>query len=86
MNIVAVTQTAQLYPVNQTVTQIPGDRSIQTSQQEGKARSVEAVDAQVAVSIQVQDMAHRVMEDAANQLLQSVAAQTGLGQNVDVLV
>ncbi|MCL2226222.1 MAG: hypothetical protein FWB97_01130 [Oscillospiraceae bacterium] len=46
---------------------------------------VGAATAQMEASVRVHDMALTVMDEAANQLIQSMAAITGVGQNVNVL-
>ena len=83
MNISGVTQTAQM---------LPGSQQTQATSQpaqipeEAGPTGADAVTFSAQVSTQVMDMAQRQFEDAANQLISSMAAATGVGQNVDLSV
>ena len=82
MNISGVTQTAQVLPGSQPP---PADPQVQAAQ-EVTATGADAVNLSAQVSTQVLDMAQSQFEDAANQLISTMAAATGIGQNVDVSV
>ena len=82
MNIAGVTQTAQVLPGSQPSTQ---DTQIQTVG-ETQATGADAINLSAQVSAQVLDMAQSQFEDAANQLISTMAAATGVGQNVDMSV
>ena len=84
MTISGVTQSAQLYPMNQNATQVERPYGYPESEAEA-IQGVESANVQMEVSVQVQDMALQQMEEAASQLLQDVAAQTGIGQYVNML-
>jgi len=83
MNIAGVTQTAQVLPQQvQTQNQVP--EPVQPQQSQDMAGDVVNFSAQV--STQVMDMAQSQFEDAAEQLISTMAAATGIGQNVDMSV
>ena len=73
MNLVGVTQTAQIFP--QDMPQMPERLPESLS-------GADAINTSMMASVQVLDMAQSSFEDAAMQLVQSM--MTGLGQNVDV--
>ena len=78
MNISGVTTTAQVLPGNQQMTQ---------SQDIAEAASVTGADAiqtAVQMDVAVMNMAQNAFEQAANELISSMAAQTGIGSNLDI--
>ena len=83
MNISGVTQTAQVLPGSQTPASEPNVQSVDQTQ---AAMGADAVNFSAQVQTQVMDMAQSQFEDAANQLISTMAAATGVGQNVDVSV
>ena len=83
MNITGVTQTSQIIPGSQTPSL---DQQIQPASQNDSLMGADAVNFSAQVQTQILDMAQNQFEDAANQLISSMAAATGLGQNVDVSV
>jgi len=83
MNITGVTQTSQIIPGSQTPSP---DQQIQPASQNDSLMGADAVNFSAQVQTQILDMAQNQFEDAANQLISSMAAATGLGQNVDVSV
>ena len=83
MNISGVTQTAQILPGSQTP---PAEPPVQSPGQTEAAMGADAVNFSAQVQTQVMDMAQSQFEDAANQLISTMAAATGIGQNVDVSV
>jgi len=83
MNISGVTQTAQVLPNTQAAAPEP---SVQSSDLAQTAVGADAVNFSAQVQTQVLDMAQSQFEDAANQLIASMAAATGIGQNVDMSV
>jgi len=83
MNISGVTQTAQILPGSQTP---PPEPPVQSANQAEAAMGADAVNFSAQVQTQVMDMAQSQFEDAANQLISTMAAATGIGQNVDVSV
>jgi len=82
MNIAGVTQTAQVLPGAQQPAMEPQVQSTDISQ----SVSADAVNFSAQVSTQVLDMAQSAFEDAANELISTMAASTGIGQNVDMSV
>jgi hypothetical protein len=82
MNIAGVTQTAQVLPISQT--QEPQVQARDEAQTMGQG--ADAVNLSAQVSTQVLDMAQSQFEDAANQLIATMAAATGVGQNFDLSV
>jgi len=82
MNISGVTQTAQVLPGSQT----PAEPQVQSADQTQSAMGADAVNFSAQVQTQVMDMAQSQFEDAANQLISTMAAATGVGSNVDVSV
>jgi hypothetical protein len=48
--------------------------------------STNAINFRLQASVQVMDMANSAFEQAAAQLIESMAAMTGAGQNVDMVV
>ena len=80
MNIAGVTQTAQVLP-QQTQNQVP-----EPVQPQSQDLSADAVNLGAQVSTQVLDMAQSQFQDAADQLISTMAAATGVGQNVDMSV
>ena len=83
MNIAGVTQTAQVLPGSQTPA---AEQQPTQAPQEAQAMGADAVNLSAQVSTQVLDMAQSQFEDAANQLISTMAAATGVGQNVDMSV
>ena len=82
MNITGVTQTAQVLPQQvQPQNQVP-----EQVQPQAQSPSADAVNFSAQVSTQVMDMAQSQFEDAAEQLISTMAAATGVGQNVDMSV
>ena len=79
MNITGVTQTAPILPQTYGMAQIPDLEQIPASPQE-----MSAIEASMAMSIQVQDLALSSFEDAAAQLIEALSAMTGVGQHVDM--
>ncbi|MCL2628036.1 MAG: hypothetical protein FWD44_04970 [Oscillospiraceae bacterium] len=82
MNISGVTQTAQVLP-NTQAQETPAPVQ---SQAQSQAVGSDAVNLSSQVSTQVMDMANRQFEQAANELISTMAASTGVGSNVDVSV
>ena len=83
MNISGVTQTAQVLPSSQPPAAEP---SAQTYGQAEAAVAADAVNFSAQVQTQVMDMAQSQFENAANELIGSMAAATGIGQSVDMSV
>ena len=81
MNISGITQTAQVLPTTQTQPQT--DPQVQSSDV-ATSTGADSVSFSTQVSVQVMDMAQRQFEEAANELISSMAAATGVGSNVDV--
>ena len=79
MDIAGVTQTVQTLPSQQA-------QQTQQTQATNQTTGADVVNLSAQMSTQVLDMAQRQFEDAANQLISSMASATGLGQNVDVTV
>lgn len=82
MNISGVTQTAQVLPQTQPQAAEPAPEASAAQASMG----TDAVAFSSQVSTQVMDMAQRQFEDAANELISSMAASTGVGSNIDVSV
>ena len=82
MNISGVTQTAQVLPGSQAA----AEPQVQSMDQTQSAMGADAVNFSAQVQTQVLDMAQSQFEDAANQLISTMAAATGVGSNVDVSV
>jgi len=83
MNVSGVTQTAQVLPTTQAPAQEPNVQSIDQTQ---AAMGADAVNFSAQVQTQVMDMAQSQFENAANELISTMAAATGVGQTVDVSV
>ena len=83
MNISGVTQTAQVLPGSQAPASEPNVQSLDQTQ---TAMGADAVNFSAQVQTQVMDMAQSAFEDAANELISTMAAATGVGQSVDVSV
>jgi len=83
MNISGVTQTAQVLPSTQAPSEM---QQIQSADVAEAAMGADAVNFSAQVSTQVMDMAQSAFEDAANELISTMAAATGVGQSVDVTV
>ena len=79
MNIQGVTMTAPVMPAPQA----QGAAPLQSP--EG-AQGAESLNLSSAVSTQVLDMAQSQFEDAASQLIDQMAAMTGVGQSIDMQV
>ena len=90
MNITGVTQTAPILPQEQIAPQPPapeqGRVQAQGIEQATSPAAADAMNISLAASVQVMDMAQSSFEDAANQLIASMAATTGVGQNIDYSV
>ena len=78
MNISGVTQTAQVLPG----TQAPAAQPQQVDQAQA-AMGADAVNFSAQVQTQVMDMAQSQFENAANELISTMAAATGVGQSID---
>jgi len=85
MNISGVTQTAQVIPSTQPYQSAQSQQATQMDQPEA-AMGADAVNFSAQVSTQVMDMATSQFENAANELISSMAMATGIGQTVDVSV
>ena len=83
MNISGVTQTAQVLPGSQAPA---AEAQVQSLDQAQTQMGADAVNFSAQVQTQVMDMAQSQFEDAANQLISTMAAATGIGQSVDVSV
>ena len=79
MNISGVTQTAPILPQNYGMAQMPDLERIPESPGE-----MSAIEASMAMSVRVQDLALSSFEDAAAQLIEALSAMTGVGQNIDI--
>ena len=86
MNVQGVTQTANIMPPYQIMPQSPAQQVYGGRQAQEAAPAADAINASMAASVQVMDMSQSAYEDAANELIASMAAATGIGQNVDVTV
>ena len=80
MNISGVTNTVPVLPQSMGAEVSQATDVAATS---GVGADAVAFDMQVATS--VMDMAQSQFEDAANQLISTMAAATGVGQNVDAM-
>ena len=80
MNISGVTQTAQVLPGSQAPS---AEQQVQNPDQTQAAMGADAVNFSAQVQTQVMDMAQTQFENAANELISSMAAATGIGQSVD---
>ena len=83
MNISGVTQTAPILPPNQAMPQPP---AVDQAQSQSPEAGADVINASMAASIQVMDMAQSAFEDSADALIQSMAVATGIGQNIDMSV
>ena len=81
MNISGIAQT----PIYPTVQPMEILDELSASSGAEVAGALNAASTQLAVSVEVQDMALSLMQDAADQLLQSMMAMAGIGQNVNML-
>ena len=54
--------------------------------QEPQVVSQDMVNVAMELSVQTLDMANSAFEDAASQLIDSMAQMTGVGQNIDIRV
>jgi len=82
MDIAGVTQTAQVLPGSQ-------PQAVQQQVQalaQAQSTGADAVQFSAQVATQVMDMAQSQFENAANELISTMAAATGVGQNVDMTV
>jgi len=84
MNVSSVTQTAMLYPMNPMSYQVER-AGLPPSEEQEMMSGVEAINTQLQVSVQVQDMANNLMQEAADELIASMAVMTGIGQNIDMM-
>jgi len=83
MNISGVTQTAQVLPGSQAQS---AEQQVQNVDQTQAAMGADAVNFSAQVQTQVMDMAQTQFENAANELISTMAAATGVGQTVDMSV
>ena len=83
MNISGVTQTAQVLPGSQPQ---PAAQQMPQMDQAEAAMGADAVNFSAQVQTQVMDMAASQFEDAANELISTMAMATGLGQTIDLSV
>ena len=79
MNISGVTQTAQVLPGSQP----QAAQQPQQVDQTQAAMGADAVNFSAQVQTQVMDMAQSQFENAANELISTMAAATGVGQSID---
>lgn len=86
MNISGVTQTAQVLPPAQPQAAEAEQGTQVQSPAQGQSTGADVVNLSAQVSTQVLDMAQRQFEDAANELISTMAASTGVGANVDMSV
>jgi len=84
MNISGVTMTAPVLPQNQAVPQPPAPEQRPESDAE-MSSEMSTMNTRMMASVQVLDMAQESFEDAAMQLIETMSAVTGVGQNVDML-
>jgi hypothetical protein len=83
MNVSAVTMTAPVIPQQVQAQAVSQSPTVEQDQQQ----SQNAINTSMQASVQVMDMAQSSFDDAASQLINSMAASmTGVGQNVDVSV
>jgi len=85
MNISGVTQTAQVLPGSQPPAPAQ-EPNVQSADQTQSAMGADAVNFSAQVQTQVMDMAQTQFENAANELISSMAAATGVGQTIDYSV
>ena len=83
MNITGITQTAQVLPTPQP--QQAAEQQAQSAEQV-ESTGANSVNLSAQVSTQVLDMAQDQFEQAANELISTMAAATGVGSNVDMSV
>ena len=88
MNISGVTQTAQVLPSTQPYQSAQSQQTTQTQmdQIEATASGADAVNFSTQVQTQVMDMATSQFENAANELISSMAMASGIGQTIDLSV
>jgi len=87
MNVQGVTQTTNILPPYHVMPQSPAAQQVNAGRQAQETAPVaDAISVSMAASIQVMDMAQSAYEDAASELIASMAAATGIGQNVDITV
>jgi len=87
MNITGVTTTTPAM----TIPSLQGYNQDQAQYQDliedaASTPSSNAINVSMAASIQVMDLAQSAFTDAAEQLISSMSAATGIGQNVNMLV
>jgi len=63
-----------------------GDMSISNITSAAPAMNINAANLNSMVSVKVLDLAQGAFEDAAAQLIATMSAITGVGQNVDMMV
>ena len=63
-----------------------GEMNISNINSAAPAMNVNAVNLRSMVSVQVLDLAQGAFEDAAEQLIATMSAMTGVGQNIDIMV
>ena len=83
MNITGVTST--MPSIDQQYS-MAGQTAPPAPAQEVQPVSSDVVNVGMQASVQVMDMANSAFEDAASQLIDSMAAMTGVGQNIDIRV
>ena len=83
MNISGVTQTAQILPGSQAAAAEPQARPAEEAE---AAMGADSVSFGAQVQTQVMNMEQNQFEDAANQLISTMAAATGVGQTIDLSV
>ena len=62
------------------------DMNISDISSTARAMGISAVNMRSIASIRVMDLAQSAFEDAAAQLLATMSAMTGVGQNVDMYI
>jgi hypothetical protein len=87
MNISGVTQTAQVLPSTQPYQSAESQQATNTQMEQIEAElGADAVNFSAQVQTQVMDMAATQFENAANELISSMAIATGVGQTIDLSV
>ena len=87
MNVSGVTQSAQVLPSTQPFQSAQAQQT--TTQMDEIAATTggaDAVNFGAQVQTQVMDMANNQFEQAANELISSMAMATGIGQTIDLSV
>ena len=86
MNISGVTQTAQVLPSTQPYQSAQSQQTTQMDEIAATTSGADAVNFSAQVQTQVMDMAANQFEQAANELISSMAMATGVGQTIDLSV